>query len=281
VLSESAVAEADDHRNGRPSGLHAKLIAVENGSTVTWFIGSANLTHAAFTGQNIEVMARCAARSTRIARGWREHRAFPQGRIPHPVRALRPHTPEAPWIRQSQQRASASKPHSTCCSVAAAHRSASHRRNNGTGAWRAPSMPDGVQVTAWPATRHEDRGQGFASELGWTLPVSRLTTFVAFRLSVEEDIDDVVPDAEAAGGQPARGAGRACLRLLIDTPGALHAVPARLAGRHRGPDRLGGRPGHCHPRPANGQRASAAKPCWMTWCGPPRASHIASNRSGG
>ena len=41
----------------RPSGLHAKLIAVEHGWDATWYVGSANLTAAAFTGSNVEVMA--------------------------------------------------------------------------------------------------------------------------------------------------------------------------------------------------------------------------------
>ena len=43
--------------DARPSGLHAKMIAVEHGWRVTWSVGSANLTAAAFTGSNVEMMA--------------------------------------------------------------------------------------------------------------------------------------------------------------------------------------------------------------------------------
>ena len=43
--------------DARPSGLHAKMIAVEHGWHVTWSVGSANLTAAAFTGSNVEMMA--------------------------------------------------------------------------------------------------------------------------------------------------------------------------------------------------------------------------------
>ena len=57
-----AVADANEGGAGtgvdaRPSGLHAKMSAVEHGRRVTWSVGSANLTAAAFTGGNVEMMA--------------------------------------------------------------------------------------------------------------------------------------------------------------------------------------------------------------------------------
>jgi hypothetical protein len=57
VLSDAAVDEPEDGKSERPSGLHAKLIALEHGRQVSWYVGSANLTAAAFTGSNVEVMA--------------------------------------------------------------------------------------------------------------------------------------------------------------------------------------------------------------------------------
>jgi hypothetical protein len=56
VLSEAALDEPDD-AGSRPADLHAKLIALEHGREVTWHVGSANLTAAALTGRNVEVMA--------------------------------------------------------------------------------------------------------------------------------------------------------------------------------------------------------------------------------
>ena len=58
--TDTAGADRVDPGSGadtRPSGLHAKMIAVEHGWRVTWSVGSANLTEAAFTGNNVEMMA--------------------------------------------------------------------------------------------------------------------------------------------------------------------------------------------------------------------------------
>ena len=69
VLSDTAQGEVEDAppdtdedgtadtAGARPSGLHAKMIAVEHGWKVTWTVGSANLTAAALTGSNVEMMA--------------------------------------------------------------------------------------------------------------------------------------------------------------------------------------------------------------------------------
>ena len=65
MLSDAALNESEDEDAGRPSGLHAKFIAVEHGWDVTWFVGSANLTYSAFTGRNVEVMAALSARKGR------------------------------------------------------------------------------------------------------------------------------------------------------------------------------------------------------------------------
>ena len=41
MLSDAALVESEDDDAGRPSGLHAKFIALEHGWDVTWFVGSA------------------------------------------------------------------------------------------------------------------------------------------------------------------------------------------------------------------------------------------------
>src|SRR5690606_3103640 len=53
--------DSDDESPTRPSGLHAKVITIEHSHYVSWFVGSANLTAAAFTGTNVEMMARITA----------------------------------------------------------------------------------------------------------------------------------------------------------------------------------------------------------------------------
>ncbi|MDE0094646.1 MAG: phospholipase D family protein [Gammaproteobacteria bacterium] len=61
VLDTQAEGEPDDFVGNRLSGLHAKLLAWEYDHTVSWYVGSANLTHAAFSGSNVEIMAQVSA----------------------------------------------------------------------------------------------------------------------------------------------------------------------------------------------------------------------------
>ena len=72
-----------------PSGLHAKMIAVEHGWDVTWYVGSANLTSAAFGGSNVEVMASVTGQEGAQRRRHRlRHRSLSRKRIPEVVRAV-------------------------------------------------------------------------------------------------------------------------------------------------------------------------------------------------
>ena len=91
VLSDTALDEPEDGDAGRPSGLHAKILAVEHAWDVTWFVGSANLTAAAFNGRNVEVMAALTARKVR-RNGKTGHgiELFPRIRLRRAVRTLLP-----------------------------------------------------------------------------------------------------------------------------------------------------------------------------------------------
>jgi len=64
VLADTAIDEEEDDGPSRPSGLHAKLLAIEHGWDVTWWVGSANLSHAAWHGSNVEVMAEVTGRKS-------------------------------------------------------------------------------------------------------------------------------------------------------------------------------------------------------------------------
>ena len=80
VLADTAQDESEDEvgtagrdhpepvASARPAGLHAKMFAIEHGWDVTWYVGSANLTQAAFAGRNVETMASITdARAARAA----------------------------------------------------------------------------------------------------------------------------------------------------------------------------------------------------------------------
>jgi hypothetical protein len=48
--------ESDDRpEEASPMGLHAKLLVVEDARSATWWVGSANLSHAAWAGRNVEL----------------------------------------------------------------------------------------------------------------------------------------------------------------------------------------------------------------------------------
>ena len=65
------------------------MIAVEHGWDATWYVGSANLTAAAFTGSNVEVMASVSGKKGRkdSASGCGIDR-FLGRRVPEAVRAV-------------------------------------------------------------------------------------------------------------------------------------------------------------------------------------------------
>ena len=77
VLADTAQDESEDEdratgrddpapvSSARPAGLHAKMFAIEHGWDVTWYVGSANLTKAAFAGSNVEAMASITGRKGR------------------------------------------------------------------------------------------------------------------------------------------------------------------------------------------------------------------------
>ncbi len=80
------------------------------------------------------------------------------------------------------------------------------------------ALPPAVTVQAWPVTIGEDQARALRPPLEWSLPVSRLTAFVAVRLSVEADVDDIrlVLKLPAEGMPEGRVA--QVLRALIDSP---------------------------------------------------------------
>jgi len=195
TLSDAALDEPEDGTADHPTGLHAKIVAVEHGWDVTWYVGSANLTAAALTGRNVEVMAAISARKGRRNgnSGYGIDRFFQSGfeQLCTPYRrcgvaTIDPEVDEAlkrlEEVRDSLLDADDLK---VICSPA-----------GDDWEWRlegSPALPsDSVEVTAWPISISEDNALALTLPLTWTLPIQRLTSLVAFRLHVPvKAVDDI------------------------------------------------------------------------------------------
>ncbi|WP_043739804.1 phospholipase D family protein [Thioalkalivibrio nitratireducens] len=238
VLSESALDEPDDRQTERHSDLHAKLIALEHGHQVTWYVGSANLTHAAFTGRNVEVVAAITGPKGRPGsdKGSGIER-FVESGFPRLCEAYRPGEPatEDPKIAAARERLDTARQRLVKGDLRVVCRPEGK-------AWTwmlegSVALPEGVSVSAWPVSVNEDHARPLELPLAWPLPMSRLTAFVAFRVEADAAIDDVrmalklpasgIPDSRVAQ----------VLRTLIDSPQRfLQFLRALLGGLDSMPD---------------------------------------------
>ena len=203
--------------DARPSGLHAKMIAVEHGWHVTWSVGSANLTAAAFTGSNVEMMASVTGRKAGARGHGIDH--FLDGGF----RKLC-----VPYQRVEQEaedpRVSARARLEAACDalVDAGLRvvcvSADDLWTLGLDGAVALS-PDDVEVVAWPVSVAEDQARRLDEPPRWRLPAARLTAFIAFRLSVPvRGVDDIRMTLRLpAEGMPEDRIHQ-ILRTLLDSP---------------------------------------------------------------
>ena len=197
VLADTAQDEAEDEDETvdgddaepvirvRPAGLHAKMFAVEHGWDVTWYVGSANLTRAAFAGSNVEMMASITGRKGRKggASGHGIARfldGFQKLCVPY-------ERTEPPLIDAAVTSAQARLEVARDALVNAELRVACAPEGD---LWRLtvagfPTLPDDdVEVVAWPISIAEDDAHPLDAPLAWMLPVARLTAFIAFRLHV-------------------------------------------------------------------------------------------------
>lgn len=219
VLSDAAHDEDEDA--GMLSGLHAKFLAVERGWDVSWFVGSANLTHSAFIGRNIEVMAALGARKGRRdgKSGYGIERFLESGfeKLCEPYRrgeseAVPPEREEALERLEAVRDVLLDADLRVVCSPFGE-----------TWAWNLEgdaSLPNTyVEVRAWPISIAEDQARPLELPLTWTLPIQRLTTLVAFRLRVPvEGVDDIAFTLNLpAQGMP-EGRMHHLLRSLIGDP---------------------------------------------------------------
>ena len=240
VLSDTAQGEAEDgpadkegepvdpadpnegdpgtRTDASPSGLHAKMIAVEHGWRVTWSVGSANLTGAAFAGGNVEMMASITGKKGGASGSGIQH--FLDGgfeKLCVPYRRVEQEA-EDPLVIEARARLEAARD----ALVDVALRVACAADGD---LWTltidgSDALPAGdVELAAWPVSVAEDQARRLPEPLRWRLPVARLTAFIAFRMSVPvRGVDDVRMTLRLpADGMP-EDRMHQILRTLLDSP---------------------------------------------------------------
>ena len=221
VLSDAAQEEPEDGAGASPTGLHAKIIVVEQGWAVTWYVGSANLTAAAFTGRNVEMMAAVTGR--------RGHRASNRGSgidrfLDSGFQGLcTPYhkddqEPEGDDVVQARKRIE-----EACDALIAADLQVDCARADESWTWTLQGgrvkLPDGVEAAAWPISVSEDRARPLDLPSSWPLPLTRLTAFAAFRLRVRvRGVDDVRMTLRLPASGIPEDRLHQVLRTLIDSP---------------------------------------------------------------
>ena len=207
--------------DARPSGLHAKMIAVEHGWDATWYVGSANLTSAAFGGGNVEMMASVTGKKGRKegASGCGIDRFLHGGflKLCVPYQRVEPETED--------QRVTAARERLEAARDALVDADLRVVCVPGDDLWTltidgSVVLPgDDVEVAAWPVSVAEDQALRLDEPLRWRLPVARLTAFIAFRLRVPvPGVDDIRMTLRLpAEGMPADRMHHV-LRGLLDSP---------------------------------------------------------------
>lgn len=219
ILSESAVDEPEDGRTERPSGLHAKMIALEHGRKVSWYVGSANLTAAAFVGDNVEMMARITG--ARGNAGSSRGNGIERFRNAGFLNLCEPYQRSLKQAEDPQLKHAAEQLEQARRVLLSADLKVVCRADGERWRWELRGelqLPTEVTVTVWPVSIAEDQGRALRLPLDWPLPLLRLTAFVAFRLQVKADVDDVRFALKLpAEGMP-EGRVAQVLRNLIDSP---------------------------------------------------------------
>lgn len=240
VLSETASADDDSEEARRPSGLHAKIIAVEHRGQVAWYFGSPNLTQAALTGRNVEVLARLGGRRAQCGI---EQFTDGFGDLCEPYERSLADTEEddatlaevrcGKHALELAQRAVAQSVGSGDLGIVC------KRQEGDVWQWRmdgdVDDLPDGVIVQVWPASITEEQSRSLDQQRSWSLPVECLTAFVAFRLKIDiEGVDDLrFAMRLPAKGLPSDRTAR-ILRSLIDSPAKFLQFLRSLLGGFEG-----------------------------------------------
>ena len=179
----------------RPSGLHAKMIAVEHGFDVTWYVGSANLTSAAFGGSNVEMMASVTGRKGRRkgASGFGIGRFLESGfqKLCVPYQRIEEEIVD-PRVTAARERLEAARDALVDADLRVTCVPPTGDLWTLTIDGGVAPPGDDIEVVAWPVAVAEDQALALDEPLRWRLPVARLTAFIAFRLRVAvRGVDDI------------------------------------------------------------------------------------------
>ncbi len=202
----------------RPSGLHAKMIAVEHGWYVTWSVGSANLTAAAFTGSNVEMMASITGKKAGANGHGIDH--FLDGGFRDlcvPYQRTEPEEVDR-CVSDAQARLELARDVLADADLRVVC-------VPGDDLWTLTidggvvPLGNDIDVVAWPVSVAEDQALRLHEPLRWRLPLAGLTAFIAFRLRVAvQGVDDIRMTLRLpAEGMPADRMHHV-LRGLLDSP---------------------------------------------------------------
>jgi len=185
VLSPTADGEAEDGSQLRPSGLHAKLMVFEHGHRASWFVGSANLTDAAFTGRNVEVMASASGPKGCAGGKGIGINLFMESGFQRLCEDYQPseYTPEEETAQEA-----ATKLKQVRDALLGAELLVSFRpvENDWQMAVQGEiALPQGVTLTAWPLSVEGHQAKKWQDGVSWHLPIARLTAFIAFSIAVD------------------------------------------------------------------------------------------------
>ncbi|MEX1363714.1 MAG: phospholipase D family protein [Nannocystaceae bacterium] len=258
VLEDAAVDEPEDETSTRPSGLHAKVIAIEHGWDVTWYVGSANLTAAAFTGTNVEMMVSVSGRKGRKSgqSGQGIDRFLESGFLGLCKRYQGGREqPRALEVAEARSRLEQAR---DLLATATLRVVCAPAEQDWTWTLEGElTLPEDVGITVWPVTLPEEHARGLELPSRWSLPTPRLTAFVALCLRVPvPGVDDIRMTLKVpARGMP-EGRISQILRTLIDSPERLLRFLRAL---------LGGLDGMVDWARAEGDGSEAGP--WKSWLG--------------
>lgn len=214
TLNELIEDEAEDGVPTQLSGLHAKLLGFEHSWDVTWFAGSSNLTAAAFTGANVELMASVTGRRSKS--GIERFEEAGIGRMLEPYRRVEQGEEDEALTNAIEELESAKRTvidcglSITCTDV------------GGDWQWTVEGdveLPESVSIQHWPISLSAGAARALALPAIWLMPLSHLTAFVAFRCkSSHPKVDDLEFTLKLPHQGFPENRVNQVLRTLIDTP---------------------------------------------------------------
>lgn len=230
VLSDAAIDEHSDDGVMRLSGLHAKMLAIEDGWDVTWWVGSANLSTAAWRGRNIEVMAELTGKKGKAGGvSGQGIGRFMESGFRRLCTEYVPSEPrdEDPADSEAQQRLTQAR-----SVLLEANLRISCRKEGETWVWSLRgklTLPKGVKAEVWPVSISQEHAKALAPPQEWLLPLTKLTSFVSFRLSAPNADSELLTRKLPATGMP-EGRINHVLRGIINNKERLLAFLRALLG---------------------------------------------------